>query len=177
MSFAAEAMLHVQPVPAVLHVATPVAHAPFAPSLDAQVPVAPGMQGQVSLVRPLQLESSPGTAQLSDAAGVMLHGPHAPAEHVVVPVVHFPLAPNASPQLFVVPLKQVHPSLATPLQFPSLPDSQVSLAAGPIMPWHPLHKGMPPSGAMHVWVPALHGAVHGFPSRQVVSSGMAGANG
>jgi hypothetical protein len=127
-------MLHVQPVPLALHVAVPAAHAPFAASLAAQVPVAPGEHGQVSLVRPLQLESSPATAQLSAAAGAMLHGPHAPAEHVVMPAAHLPLAPSASAQLLVVPLMQVHPSFATPLQFPSLPGSQPSLGLGPTAP-------------------------------------------
>jgi len=134
VSFAAGITLHVQPVPLALQVAVPAPHAPLAPSRAAQVPVVPGEHGQVSLVRPLQLESSPVTAQLSEAAGTMLHGPQTPAAQVVMPPAHLPLAPSASPQLFVVPLTQVHPSLAMPLQLPSLPDSQVSLVFGPIAP-------------------------------------------
>jgi hypothetical protein len=169
-------MLHVHPVPVALHVAVPAAHAPFAPILAAQVPLAPGLHGQVSLVRPLQLESSPVTAQLSEAAGLILQVPHAPAEHMVRPSAHVPFAPSASPHVFVIPLTQMQSSLARPLQFPSFPGSHVSAALGPTAPAQLPQKATPPSPTTHACMPFLQGALQGLPSRQVASSGIAGAN-
>jgi hypothetical protein len=170
-------MLHVHPVPLELQVATPAAQVPFAASFAAQVPVSFGVQGQVSFVRPLQFESSFGTAQLSDAAGSTVHVPQTPFAQVVLPLAQAPLAPSAAPQVFVVPLMQVHPSLATPLQLPSLPLSQVSEELGPTAPWQLPQTAAPASSITQVCVPFLQGAVQVDPSLHFVSSGMAGANG
>jgi hypothetical protein len=103
----------------------------WVPSLQAPqgLLVTPLMHWQPSLAGPVQLSLFP-EAQVSAAAGVMLHAPQAPfAPQAWVPLAHLPTRPPAA-QVRVAPSMQVQPSFGVPLQLSSLPDLQVSFAAG-----------------------------------------------
>jgi len=79
---------------------------------------------------------------------VVGHAGHDPFAHVTEP-------PQS--QVFVAPLMHVQPSFGVPLQLASLPEAQVSAAAGPTNPEQvpQLEKALFVA-KVQVWEPALH---------------------
>ena len=120
-------------------------HAPHTPFVQVETPglqmptadgphacVLPVTHGQVSFLTPLQLASSPVTAQLSAEAGRMLQALHLPvARQVSVPAAQLPFAPSMLQERAASPTTQVQPPFAVPSQLASSPRvAQLSAVAG-----------------------------------------------
>src|SRR5262249_30588305 len=129
LSAAAGAMLQAPHLP-LTHIWVPAAQLPLRPAELQARGASPTMHSQPSLGTPLQLASSPLTAQLSAAAGRLLQAPHLPLTQLCAPLAQLPMAP-ALLQRRASSAAQAQPSLPVPLQLASSPAmSQPSIAAG-----------------------------------------------